>query len=104
MGYMSLKQQISHNLKRIRTASGISQQKLADRTGLQVRYLSQLENHPKDISTRTLEKLATGLGVSAGELVTGGAQEQLEFTLPKKVAAGLDEAIRVLKVHRMRVK
>jgi transcriptional regulator with XRE-family HTH domain len=57
MGYMSLKQQISHNLKRIRTTSWISQQKLADRTGLQVRYLSQLENHPKDISTRTLAGL-----------------------------------------------
>ncbi len=98
-----IKQQISNNLRRIRAESGISQQKLADRTGLQVRYLSQLENHPKDISTRTLEKLAAGLGVSPTDLI-GGDEDQAEFTIPKKLAAGLDEAIRVLRVHRMRTK
>lgn len=95
---MSLKEAISRNLKSIRIKVGLSQQKLAERTGLQVRYLSELENHPKDISTRTLERLAAGLGVSAGELLSGEADPRV-VKLPKKVRPGLQEAIKLLKLH-----
>lgn len=100
---MGLKQQISSNIKRLRGEAGLSQQKLAERTGLQVRYLSQLENHPKDISTRTLERLAIGLGVTAAELIEG-SEKPSEPALPRKMAAGLDEAIRILQRQRALVK
>ena len=85
-------------------SSGLSQQKLADRTGFQVRYLSQLENHPQDISTRTLERLAKGLGISPLELIGDIEPHAVPQQLPRKMTSGLDEAIRILKVHRSNVR
>ena len=91
---------ISKNLKSIRLKAGLSQQRLSERTGLQVRYLSELENHPRDISTRTLERLADGLGVSAVALFAGADAEIAKgVKLPKKLGPGLKEAIKLLKVH-----
>jgi len=98
--WMSLKLLISKNLKAIRLKSGLSQQRLSERTGLEVRYLTELENHPRDISTRTLERLAAGLGVPAVTLLAGIETETTkEVKIPKKLGPGLKEAIKLLKVH-----
>jgi len=101
---VSIKLLISKNLKSIRLKAGLSQQRLSERSGLQVRYLSELENHPRDISTRTLERLAAGLGVSPVTLLAGVEAEIIkDVKLPKKLGPGLKEAIKLLKVHAERL-
>lgn len=83
----------------LRLSAGLSQKDLAEKTGLQVRYLSSLENKPQDISTRTLERLALGLGVPASVLLDAG-----EDRLASAYAVGLDEAIRILRLHRAKIR
>jgi transcriptional regulator with XRE-family HTH domain len=83
----------------LRLSAGLSQKDLAEKTGLQIRYLSSLENKPQDISTRTLEKLALGLGVSAATIIDLGDDRPAQA-----LALGLDEAIRVLRLHRAKIR
>lgn len=66
---LPLKKIVSRNVKTIRKRQGLSQVELAERSGLSVRYLSKVENDPMEITLHNLERIATGLGVSAGDLV-----------------------------------
>jgi len=99
-----LKHTISRNLKILRLQKGLSQQKLADKTKFQVRYLSQLENDPQNITASTLERLAKGLGVSPVLLVSDiGNEEEIGVKLPKKTAPGIDAAIQILQSFRSKI-
>lgn len=66
---VSLKEIVSKNVKAIRKSKGMSQQDLADETGLSVRYLSKVENDPPDITLGNLERISRGLGVMPSELL-----------------------------------
>jgi transcriptional regulator with XRE-family HTH domain len=60
--------------KRVRTrrqALGLSQEALADRCGVHWTFVGQVERGQRNISLHNLLKLADGLGVDPGELVTG---------------------------------
>lgn len=50
---------------------GLSQEKLADRCGVHWTFLGQVERGQRNISLHNILKLADGLGVDAGELVSG---------------------------------
>ena len=92
---MDLPAIISRNLKAIRLRIGLSQRRLADATGFKERFLSALENHPRHVTTETLQRLADGLNVTVAELVADKLREgELDALLPKKMAAGFDECIR----------
>ena len=56
-------------VRRRRTALGLSQEELADRSGLHRTYISQLERAVKSPSIQKVEQLATALKVAAGELL-----------------------------------
>jgi len=102
---MSIELSISRNLKAIRLNKGISQRKLSDATGFEVRFISQIENKPRHLSTKTLERLAKGLEVSIIDLIyESDGSEKFETRLAKKFAPGIDESIRVLRILRTRIK
>ena len=54
-----------------RAELGISQERLATRTGLHWTFVGQVERGQRNPSTTNLLKIAHGLGVDAGELVSG---------------------------------
>jgi transcriptional regulator with XRE-family HTH domain len=66
---MALKHDVSKNVRRLRLAQKMTQQQLAERTALDVRYVSRLENHPQNVRLDILERVAEGLGVLPSDLL-----------------------------------
>ena len=58
-------------LRQLRTKQGWSQEELAYRVGMDVSYLSEIENGRKEPCLRKIHELAQGLGVTLSKLVQG---------------------------------
>ena len=58
-----------HPLKVFRRHRSLTQKQLADLTGLNATYLSQIETRKRRGSTRVYRRLATALGVDIGDLI-----------------------------------
>lgn len=66
---MNLKDLLAANVRRLRQDSGLTQEDLADRTGLSSRYVGSIERARVSASVTVLGKLADALGVEAFELI-----------------------------------
>lgn len=63
---------LGKRIKQLRENRGMRQQEVAERAGLSVGFLSELENdHRPSASARVLLKLATALGTTIDYLTTG---------------------------------
>jgi transcriptional regulator with XRE-family HTH domain len=60
---------IAANIKRLRTATGYSQEELAHVCGYHRTYVGMIERGERNISIATLEALATALGVEPHQLL-----------------------------------
>lgn len=60
---------VGRNAARLRKAAGLTQEQLAERSGLSQQYLSGLEQGRRNPTVVTLYELAAALGVSHVELV-----------------------------------
>lgn len=96
---MVLGKRVAKNAKAIRLRQGLSQQELAKKTGLTVRYISRLENTAPNVTLDVLERLTAGLGCSVNELV-GDDDTDLGI---KKSSEALDQTIRFLQGIRSRL-
>ncbi len=96
---MALGKTVAKNVKAIRLRQGISQQQLANKTGLTVRYISRLENTAPNVTLEVLERLAGGLNCLAGELLGDGGPD---LGL-KKSTEMLDQTIKFLQSLRSRM-
>lgn len=65
----SARLRVSSNLKRLRSAQGLSQEKAAELADFHRTYVSQLERCVTNISIDGLERLAHALGVDVTELL-----------------------------------
>jgi transcriptional regulator with XRE-family HTH domain len=59
---------VARNVKRIRVTKGISQERLAFDSGIDRSYLGGIEREVKNPTVDLLDRLASTLGVSMGEL------------------------------------
>lgn len=59
----------SRSVRELREKQGISQEELADRSGLHRTYISNLERAEVNVSLKNIKKLAHGLGISMTSLV-----------------------------------
>jgi transcriptional regulator with XRE-family HTH domain len=66
---MDLKEVVAINLRRLRNAKQMTQEDLAERTGLSVRYVGAIERADVSASVTVLGRLADGLNVDAADLV-----------------------------------
>ncbi|MBV9930161.1 MAG: helix-turn-helix transcriptional regulator [Alphaproteobacteria bacterium] len=66
---MDMRQLVGRNFARLRAASGLTQEALAERCGFSQQYLSKLEQGKRNPTVVTLYLIAEGLGVSHVELV-----------------------------------
>jgi transcriptional regulator with XRE-family HTH domain len=64
-----LRRLVSLNIRRLRAASGFSQEELAEKAGISVPYLGALERGEKWPSPDTFAGLACGLGVEPFDLM-----------------------------------
>lgn len=66
---MEIGQRLAKNVKRLRDLRGWSQEELAEQAGFHRTYISQVERALKNPTIVAVEKLATALGVRAGQLL-----------------------------------
>lgn len=63
------RQQFGDAVRAFRREAGLTQEQLADKTGLHVTYIAGIETGRRNPSLKTILSLAEGLGVSASELL-----------------------------------
>lgn len=66
---MDLKDVLATNLRRLRQASGMTQEELADQTGISSRYIGSIERARVSASVSILGRLANALRVEPCELI-----------------------------------
>ena len=66
---MDLKDTMAVNLRRVRHEKHMTQEELADRSGLSARYVGAIERASVSASITVLGKIAEALGVEAGTLL-----------------------------------
>jgi transcriptional regulator with XRE-family HTH domain len=66
---MSVRKRVGANLRRAREAEGISQEELADRSGLHRTYVSGVERGVRNPTVAVLEKIAKALKVKTSSLL-----------------------------------
>ena len=60
--------QVGRRVRQLRTASGFTQARLAERAGMATQAVSRIERGERSPTLETLDKLAAALGVGIGEL------------------------------------
>lgn len=66
---------LARNVRRLRTATGLSQEELAARAGLHRTYISSIERGQRNVSVENIFAIATALGCAPQELVDVRAAE-----------------------------
>lgn len=66
---MAPREQMAAKLKALRERRGLTQEQLAEKSGVSRTYLARLETGRQDPTLSTLEKLAKALGVKVGRLL-----------------------------------
>ncbi|MDO4225553.1 MAG: helix-turn-helix transcriptional regulator [Bergeyella zoohelcum] len=71
---------LGDNIKRIRKTSGVSQQELADMSGVSKAQISRLENgEQNNPQINTIVAIASNLGVSVEEIIYGDKTESFSY-------------------------
>jgi transcriptional regulator with XRE-family HTH domain len=65
---MTITEKFGIKLKTLRKEKGLSQEELAERSGLNRPYISGIEQGKRNVSLEVIEKLAGALGVEIQEL------------------------------------
>lgn len=66
---MDLKEVMARNLRRARHDRKLTQEELADRAGLSMRYVGAIERGDVSASVTVLGQIADALGIEPGELL-----------------------------------
>lgn len=69
-----LQSTLAANVKRLRARLAVSQEELAERSGLHRTYIGGIERGERNITLASLERLASALGTQASLLI-GGDEE-----------------------------
>ena len=62
-------QLLSRNMKELRESHNITQEELSEKSGLHRNYISDAERGVRNISLKSLEKIAEGLDVEIADLL-----------------------------------
>ncbi|MBR2565214.1 MAG: helix-turn-helix transcriptional regulator [Paenibacillus sp.] len=65
-----LRNSVGEQIRAIRKAKGLTQQQLAELSGLDDAYIGSVERGERNFSIDTLEKIIVGLNISFGDLTT----------------------------------
>jgi transcriptional regulator with XRE-family HTH domain len=72
------KEIVGHNVRRIRTEAGLSQEELAYRAKLHRTYISSIERGQRNVSVENIFAIAEALRVPPGDLLKPIASKGLE--------------------------
>jgi transcriptional regulator with XRE-family HTH domain len=71
----ALQRTLGQNVRRIRLDRGLSQEELADELGVHRTYMGGVERGERNLTLRSVERLARGLGVDPLLLLAGEVGE-----------------------------
>lgn len=71
-------------IRRLRLEKDLTQRKLAERSGLDTSYISGIERGCRNVSLKSLEKVAKGLGCPISKTFKALDRLDLKKCLPKK--------------------
>jgi transcriptional regulator with XRE-family HTH domain len=83
-------------LKHWRTHRGLTQEGLAEQSGLSYKFIGEIERGSANPTIETLSTLARALGVEIAELLASHDQTALEYQLSKKHVQRIREAADVI--------
>ncbi|QNK57428.1 helix-turn-helix domain-containing protein [Paenibacillus sp. PAMC21692] len=83
-----LVEKVGERIRQLRKEKGLSQERLAECSGLHTNYIGQVERGEKNLTLETLEKIVAGLDVSLEEL--------FRFLGPMERTDALGEIVRLL--------
>jgi len=96
---MNILKGIGSRIQSIRTKLGITQDELGEKVGLNPKYISAIECGQRNITIKTLEKIANGLGVELFELLLFDESGDPALITRKAIDSLLEEAdITVLRL------
>jgi len=67
---------LGKRIRQLRLQTGLSQEKLADKAGMDRTYYAGIERGERNPSVKNLAKIATALGVAMGALFEGCTEER----------------------------
>ncbi|WP_437605139.1 helix-turn-helix transcriptional regulator [Sorangium sp. So ce834] len=79
---------IAANIRRHRQKHGTTQEALAERSGIDLRYLQQIDSGKKKMSIDALLAIANGLEVSPAHLLRPATMPEVKRGRPRKAAKG----------------
>lgn len=88
---------VGERIRTLRKEKGYTQESLAEKSGIYITYISDIERGERNISMETLEKVITALDINAVDLFRFEGIENIEERSDKKA---LLEAINSLLVGR----
>ena len=71
-----LQRRLGRNLRSLRKAKGLSQEVFADTLGIHRTYMGGLERGERNVTLKTVERIAAALGVDPADLLAETAQER----------------------------
>jgi len=96
---MNILEGIGSRIQSIRTRLGITQDELGERVGLNPKYISAIECGQRNITIKTLDKIAKGLGVELFELLLFEEYLEPAMSTRKAIDSLLKQAdIKVLRL------
>jgi transcriptional regulator with XRE-family HTH domain len=82
---------VGENIRKIRKSKQITQEMLGERTELQYTFIGGVERGKRNISLRTLEKIAIGLEIDPYKLLNFGQLDLADF----------DKKSEILEIHKL---
>lgn len=76
MGANGKSNRFGRAVREARTAAGLTQEELADRSGLDRSYMGGIERGERNPTLSVIEKVAEGLGLSLAELFSYSVKKQ----------------------------
>ena len=70
----SLRSQLGRRIRQLRKSRAWTQAELAERAGLDTKYVGAIERGERNLSIDNVEKIAVGLGVEAAQLLLFAAE------------------------------
>ncbi len=89
---MSLLMGLGKRIQLLREKKGLTQEELEGKTGVNAKYISAVEQGKKNVTIKTLEKLAKGLDVDLYELFLFSSEVQSEKAVKKALDSLMKEA------------
>jgi transcriptional regulator with XRE-family HTH domain len=70
-----LQQRLGRNLRILRKGKGLSQEAFADALGIHRTYMGGLERGERNITLKTVERIAAALGIDPADLLSDAAPD-----------------------------